>query len=664
MTEFYSASTITDLLRTTLVTLIDRPAYLLLCLIYQIFFNVASAELFSNATVKSFYYRIQLILGVFMVFKLAVSILQEIINPDKIQDKNNGMGKIISRVIISLVMLTVLTPIDIPNPQNDFERELNNNGLLFGTLYSLQTRILEDNTLGRLILGTTTTHASSTTKQGNRIAQSANLFASTILRGFVRINLVEEARRVSVPDGVAPETKNDNRACKTIPSEVLDKYTNVYTNPQEILSLVNLECSEADWGGFFGWIAGTAKKLVAGGTYVFAYIPLGGIVAFIFAFILLGYTVDIAVRAVKLAVLRIIAPIPIISNMIPSSGKDGGAFSNWVKALISTYIDIFVRLAVIYFVIFLIEDMIVNGIIINVSSGLVGVLSFIFICLGLFFFIRQAPKFIRDVLGIKQAGANNIGLSALLGGAAGLLGGQGFLGFATGAVEGVRAHDAAAAQGKAFSPGQAYTMQSDRMAEIRTGRKGARGGILGRMEDYLDYRAREGQASRYGIGSDEYAEADYRYKLLQSKAAAAQANVDIRRAEIDMATNLADKQAAMERYKAAIRENSNIQADLVKAQKELEKIEKDRSLLGLDADVESRRRGGGTYRSTRQVRTAPYHSPGPTDPATGQPIIDGGVDYAAAVDERGTFTRDANNFQHERDVKGPYDYNSKNDVID
>ena len=74
--------------------------------------------------------------------------------------------------------------------------------------------------------------------------------------------------------------------------------------------------------------------------------------------------------------------------------KDNAAFSNWLKALIATYIDLFVRLAIIFFITFLIQDMLINGIAINITWGVVGGLSMIFIIIGLYVFARQAPKFI------------------------------------------------------------------------------------------------------------------------------------------------------------------------------------------------------------------------------------------------------------------------------
>ena len=61
--------------------------------------------------------------------------------------------------------------------------------------------------------------------------------------------------------------------------------------------------------------------------------------------IMLFFTVDVAIRAIKLGILRIIAPIPIISYVDPKSAKDG-SFNNWLKALISTFAELFIKTAI------------------------------------------------------------------------------------------------------------------------------------------------------------------------------------------------------------------------------------------------------------------------------------------------------------------------------
>ena len=123
-----AASVSNDIIR-TLFTMLDRPAYWLLGLVYQLFFNVASADLFNNGTIMAFYKRVQLIIGVFMMFQLAVTILKGIMNPDTFTDSKTGAGNLIKRVAISLMLLTVLVPVSIPGAKNEWERQLNNNGL-------------------------------------------------------------------------------------------------------------------------------------------------------------------------------------------------------------------------------------------------------------------------------------------------------------------------------------------------------------------------------------------------------------------------------------------------------------------------------------------------------------------------------------------------------
>lgn len=410
MVDLMPATTISDLIRTVLVTVIDRPAFLILNVVYQVFFNVATVELFSNVTVRTIYYRCQMVIGIFMLFKFAVTILEGIVDPTRITDKKQGAGKIITRIITSLVILALITPINIPNPANKWEEQLKNNGIIFGALYSLQDRILTNNTLGKLILGT----LEDSDAKNNSVAEAGSQFAKSIVQSFIRYNL-KSGTLDTPPDGGEYEDVISNRVCTT-DSDVEDKYNN--GKPQEILSLVNLECSAQNGGN----LSSTLKKVSGGAQYVFAYSPIGGICAYIISIILIGFTVDIAIRAIKLAVLRLIAPIPIISHMNISAKESKGAdsFSLWVKSLTTTYLDLFIRLAVLYFVLALIQQMISpGGVRIKLGTGLPGALAFVFVVIGLLLFARQAPKFLQDALGL-QGTMSNIGLSAILAGAGAL----------------------------------------------------------------------------------------------------------------------------------------------------------------------------------------------------------------------------------------------------
>lgn len=370
--------------------MIDQVVYGLLSIMYQIFFTVSSVDFLSGNVLRTIYARVQIILGVFMIFKLSVTIIQGIVNPDTVLDKKRGMGTIVSRIIISLLMLSLMAPLNI-SATNEWEKQVNNHGILFGTLFSLQNRILSNNTIGRLIIGPGVSEQMTTP---DNLSKVGSLFSSTVLKTFIFPNVV---------------SGTNNKVCPNISSDVLNTYNNSSSSPGEILSLINVGCESE--GGLFANIIGSGK-------YAFSYfLGLSTIAGIVIVVILIGYCVDVAVRVFKLAILRLIAPVPIIShiNISAKEGKGEDSFSLWTKALISTYLDLFIRLAVIYLVLFFVQTILINGIQITTNYGSANIIikafTTLFIIIGLMFFAKQAPKYIKDVLGFK--GGPSIGMTAM-----------------------------------------------------------------------------------------------------------------------------------------------------------------------------------------------------------------------------------------------------------
>lgn len=467
----------------TIMAFLDRIGVELLGAIYKIFYMVANATIIKGDVLKVFYSRIQLILGILMIFKLAMSILNIIINPDLIKDQKQGAGKIVTRIVVALFMLTLVIPINIPNAQSDsLNAYINDHGILFGFLYKTQDTILSENIIAKLVLGVSSD--SNSNLNVNNLDDVGNTMASTVLKVFVRINVKDESEPIC-------DNENDKDPCPNVvcPDEVnASHYAEDNVDPQIILDHINENCG-----------SGSDQR------YAFVYTPfLGAVIMIIMALIIAGFTIDIAVRAIKLAVLRLVAPVPIISYINPPK-QGGGAFDNWTKSLISTYVDLFVRLAIVYFGLFLIRSLLDTGLDVfggdaatNAPTFYVG-MAFIFIILGILVFMRQAPGFIKDILGIKGKPMGNVGLSSLLGGTAMALGGGGLAGFGLGAMQGFDTASKAAAEGKAFTPTQSWAQNRDQMAKIRTGDKDARGGILGGMMDRSLYYARERQLGIKGL---------------------------------------------------------------------------------------------------------------------------------------------------------------------
>lgn len=446
--------------------LIDYICFTILGWTYELFFDVATAQLFSNKVITDFYSRMQLILGVYMVFKLTISVLKSIVNPDNIAAKGTGTSALIVRIITSLVMLTLLVPIKVNNPTTSYDVQINNNGILFGTLYSLQERVLNNNTIGRLVLGRTA--AKDADSQADALVDMKNNFVSTIAKAFVQINMTS--------------TNGDKAICSRGKSSAVDNYDNLSIEGLFLNGGITQSCD---------------------GKYALAYIPVvGGIVAGVFAFLLVTFCIDVAVRAIQLAVLRLLAPIPIISYIDPSQDnlKQQGAFGAWSRTLVSVYLDLFLRLAIIYFVLFLIKDILTEGlgIIRTGGSGITSALAFIIVCLGLFVFAKEAPKFIKNILGIKGS-LSNIGLSAALAGIGSIRQGATWGETWDNISDSARANIAAYNQGKPMMDiDTSYNFGRDQTAKLLTGDNNMTGRRMSRGSKHLAAMGvdREERASR------------------------------------------------------------------------------------------------------------------------------------------------------------------------
>lgn len=446
--------------------MIDQVVYSFLSVVYQILFTIADSQFLSPDTVKNFYGRVQLIIGVFMIFKLTISLLQVVINPELMADKKKGFGQIITRVVTMLAMFTAIIPLNIPNAEaGSYNAYLNDNGLLFGTLYSLQHRILDNNVLEKIVLGgEDNKYSIKDDDSRSDIERSGEELATFMLKGFIRVNTKDNGAKVCKEDGslVAGEfnplkgwirswTKWIVGSNGIDAKSVYEGYNNPRVTRGVLLQLPTLQCDDG---------------------YAFAYSPIFSTVCgIIIIVILIGFCVDIAVRTLKLAVLRLMAPIPILSYIDPQSAEKG-AFAAWTKSLTVTYLDLFIRLLIVFFAVFCVQEITKNGIQFPIASqglGVVSVLATIFIIIGIFFFARMAPKFIIDALGLKGM-MSNIGLSSILAAAGAKMTGGSFRDSLHAGLNAANAQTEAFNQGKAPPRlGQSFNSGRDYAAQMLTG---------------------------------------------------------------------------------------------------------------------------------------------------------------------------------------------------
>lgn len=393
------------------MSIINSAIYSLVSSVFKVFMALSEVTLFSNGVIGEFQKRIYVILAIFMLFKFAFSLLTSIVNPDNLLDKEKGMGKVISRTVIALILLIMVPTM--------FE-------------YALEWQQDIAKAVPKIIIGRATgSSALSESTVGEQLA-------STALKAFYQPN--PDCETLGEDDGAFEEVLNETGSII------------------ETASLAFKTCE------------GKSK------TYLLEFNGFVSVFAGIFIIIyLIGYCVDIAVRVIKIGVLRILAPIPIISYIDPKSEKSG-AFGNWVKECGSTYVELFIKIGVLYFVLFILgniasEDTLFNNLPHDISTRL---WLNLFLILGSFFFMGKAASFICNILGIKYEKGTSI-LSKTLGfaggalfgaslGAAGsLISGGGLYGAASAALEGIAS---GALGGK---PIDTFNKGRDISAQMKTG---------------------------------------------------------------------------------------------------------------------------------------------------------------------------------------------------
>lgn len=364
-----SRSTGVDVIR-SLLSIIDGVVYYFVSAILQTIFDIATLP-FDIKTLEDMASKFYVILSIFMFFKIAISLLGYLVNPDTLSDKQVGVGKLASRVIVSLLILLIM-PFAF--------RELTDSELTKGIL----------DTLPRLLISSNFEDGRKNLKSDPMATAGKNV-AWSVLSGFVTNNLDcsdhgEGASREIVFEPFVHELGYNE----------FDAYGNRKPHTTLVLENINLSCS------------------VNKNVYFYEYTPVVSTIAGVFLlYVLLGIAINVGIRMFKLMILRIIAPIPIISYIDPKSSKDG-PFNKWLKSVGSTWAELYIHLGIIYFVIYLVQEVInkkdsaimkhISGF--NSTSREIYVV--IFLILSLFFFAKKAPKFISDSLGLKSEGFGDI----------------------------------------------------------------------------------------------------------------------------------------------------------------------------------------------------------------------------------------------------------------
>ncbi len=172
------------------------------------------------------------------------------------------------------------------------------------------------------------------------------------------------------------------------------------------------------------------------------YFPIAPfIVGILLIYYFVVYSIELGSRMIKLLVLEILSPIPIIMSIDPSSKNN---LNNFVKTYIPIYLQVFLRVITLYMALALC-NIVLGELQSSISSGTllfeINDLSFflkIIVIIGIFQGAKELPKLVQEALGFKfGSGPGNFtgALKGIVGGTAGFIGGT-VAGAVTGGVGG------------------------------------------------------------------------------------------------------------------------------------------------------------------------------------------------------------------------------------
>lgn len=343
----------------SLMAWLCQVIYPLIAYSYKLFCNIGTLRIIKDENISAIYNRITLILGLIMLFVVTFQLIQYIMEPDNFNDKEKGFGKVMYRMIISVILIALVPRI-------------------FDFAFELQSDIIDNNIIPSIILGTKNEYNENWGGQ----------FSASILHEFYRLN---------------PNIRD---------------YECTDSNGMNAESIVNLNLNSLSTNGSLNTLSfcindrsseNDAEKVI----------KFDGIIAVLsgalILWMLVMYCLDLGTRVVQLTYLQIIAPIPIIMYMLP---KKDGAFEKWVKQCITTFLDLFLRTAIICFAVLVIST-ITNSfgdITENVAASSQGdalFTSLLKVCLvlGVMTFAKKAGDMLKELFPKGNAASGELGLS-------------------------------------------------------------------------------------------------------------------------------------------------------------------------------------------------------------------------------------------------------------
>lgn len=330
-------------------SVLNALVYGLISMMYSLFDYLLSVDILSANNISGIYQRVTMIITIVMIFYISFEFVKYVMTPDSLTDKQKGIGNITKRIVIAILLIAFM-------PQ------------IFTLGYDLQRRIVHTNVIGKVITGNN--NYDHTKAAGNFVADTFS--------AFYRVNY----------ENCAPNCEEAQK---------------------RVDSTLNLFRSNV--------VAGALGSIDAFGNELWDSLTLNndiqydGLLALIFGgfmlCVLFSYNLDLATRYSQLIFCQITAPIAIISYIVPQ--KDN-MFNKWTKVTLTTYLDVFIRIAILQFMMLMMSMLSGAFDFYNMTANngnQINIFVYLMLLAGLFLFMHRIPKILKELM--PSSGGASIG---------------------------------------------------------------------------------------------------------------------------------------------------------------------------------------------------------------------------------------------------------------
>jgi len=347
----------------SLCAILCEGIYPLIGFAYKLFMELATFRLIGSDKMTEIYGRITMIITIVMVFYVSFEFVKYAVNPDTMTDKEKGIAKLPQRIIAVIVLIAF-----IPN--------------IFNYLFKIQNAIIRNDTITKIILGKSYSKTNST--NGNTVDDYTlvgNEFSWNILSNFY----------------YAP---TNDAGCEGLPCQDL-----INLNHTTLIREGKIRYMSYGINSTYNTTDPNGNDIK--GHYI-EFDPLWAVVVGgVVAFMLILYCVDVGSRTIQMLYLEVTAPVAIMGILSP---KKDNIFQKWLKQLGTTYLDVFIRLVLIDFII------LISNALLNITNESIGNTQtndkfvIIALILGMLVFAKKVPKLLGELFPKGGAASGNFGL--------------------------------------------------------------------------------------------------------------------------------------------------------------------------------------------------------------------------------------------------------------